>query len=145
MEILIIFSSESGNTKKVTEMLQTVLQAKNYTVKVKHALTAKQNHIEEADIVLIGTPVHGYILFGQKPEETIRELIKTGLPQDLQQKLVIGFATYLFFPAGTLKKVKKAVTKHNGNYLASFAKRRSNKQALVSEILEFIVKTYPVN
>ncbi|MHA1977036.1 MAG: flavodoxin family protein [Candidatus Hodarchaeales archaeon] len=145
MKILIAFTSESGNTKKVVTLLKSALEQKKYSVKVKNALTVEKDHFNETDLILIGTPVHGYIFFGQKPASGVREMLKTGLPEDLKQKPVIGFATCLFFPAGTLTKVKKAITSKNGNYLASFTSRRSKKQTLVQELGKFIEDMYPAS
>ena len=144
MEILIVFSSESGNTKRVVKLLQTTLEKMNYSVNVKNALTANEEHFNEANLVLIGTPVHGYIFFGQKPTSGIRNMLLSGLPKDLMQKPVIGFATYLFFPAGTLRRIKKSILSHNGKYMNSFSARRSKKQVLVKEITEYIEKSFPV-
>ncbi|MHA2238329.1 MAG: flavodoxin family protein, partial [Candidatus Hodarchaeales archaeon] len=80
MNILIVFYSEGGNTKKVAEMLRNKLIEKKYSVVMKNALTAKAAHVEEADLVLIGTPVHGYILFGQKPTKEIKKFLENELP-----------------------------------------------------------------
>jgi flavodoxin len=139
LEILIVFTSESGNTKKVVNMLQKELELKKYSVTVKNALTTTEEHLHDADLVLIGTPVHGYILFGQKPADAVRKMLDTGLPKDLHQKRFIGFATYLFFPAATLNRVKNAIISRNGKYLSSFSNRRSKKEALVKEITEYII------
>ena len=86
--------------------------------------------------------MHGYILFGQKPASAVRELLDTG-PEDLKQKKFIGFATYLFFPAGALNYVKNIITKHNGKYLISFARSRSKKQTLVNELTKYIENIHP--
>jgi flavodoxin len=145
MEILIVFDSESGNTKKVVELLKEKLEVAQYTVKVKHALTAQSQDVEQADLLLIGTPVHGYILFGQKPTKTVKTFLSTELPKDLKQKPVLGFATYLFFPAGALQPIQKIVSTQNGKILALIAKRRTKKQELANEILSIIREEFPIS
>ncbi|WP_455141785.1 flavodoxin family protein [Candidatus Hodarchaeum mangrovi] len=140
MNILIVFASESGHTRKVTDELASRLDALDHTVVVKHALTVKPLQFEEADLILVGTPVHGYILFGQKPAFAIRQVIQSKLPENLMRKPVIGFATYLFFPARTLNSLKNAIEKRNGIFLKSFTKRRTQKEALVQEILNYLEK-----
>ncbi len=125
-------------------MLQLELEKLYYTITVKNALTVKAVNLEEADLILIGTPVHGYILFGHKPVEAITDMVKNALPVDLKQKPVIGFATYLFFPAGALKRIKNSIERRNGSYVASFANRRFKKQVLVTNIVDYITKNYPI-
>lgn len=121
MKILIVYYSQSGNTKKVVELTEERLRALNHDVTVKNALTAKAEQVSESDLLLIGKPVHGYILFGQKPIEEVKEFLEKQLPHDLEKKPVIGFATYLFFPARALNPVKKAIEAHNGNLLGLIA------------------------
>ncbi|MHA2053709.1 MAG: flavodoxin family protein [Candidatus Hodarchaeales archaeon] len=143
MNILIVFYSEGGNTKKVAEMLRNKLIEKKYSVVMKNALTAKAAHVEEADLVLIGTPVHGYILFGQKPTKEIKKFLENELPDNLNQKPVIGFATYLFFPAGTLKQISQQIESRNGVTELLIAKRRSNKSELVEELVKYVINKFP--
>ena len=113
MEILIVYYSQSGNTKKVVELVKERLESLDHNVTVKNALTVKTEQVAETELLLIGTPVHGYILFGQKPIKEVRDFLEQQLPRDLNDKPVIGFATYLFFPAGALNSVKKAIHSRN--------------------------------
>jgi flavodoxin len=139
MQILIVYSSNSGNTKKVVEVVKNQLSSNGHNVVVRNALTAKPDNIDEADLVIIGTPVHGYILFGQKPAKSVRKFLETQLPLDLSGKSVIGFATYLFFPSGALKPIKTAVEERNGRLLGLFANKRSNKSDLADDITKCVI------
>lgn len=138
MKILIVYYSQSGNTKKVVEMAKERFRALDHEVTVKNALTVKAEQVSECDLLLIGTPVHGYILFGHKPTKEVRDFLKSQLPDDLEEKPVIGFGTYLFFPAKALNHVKRAVNAHNGKFIGSIARRRSKKVELVDELLSCI-------
>jgi menaquinone-dependent protoporphyrinogen IX oxidase len=142
MKILIVYYSQSGNTKKVVEMAEERLKALNHEVTIKNALTAKAEQVSECDLLLIGTPVHGYILFSQKPTKEVRNFLMNELPDNLEEKPVIGFATYLFFPAKTLNHVRRAVSARNGRLLGSIAQRRSKKVELVNEILSCIEASF---
>jgi menaquinone-dependent protoporphyrinogen IX oxidase len=144
MDILIVFDSESGNTKKVVEILREKLEADKYNVKVKHALTAQTQDVEETDLLLIGTPVHGYMLFGQKPTKTVRTFLSTELPKNLKRKPVLGFATYLLFPASALKPIQKSINTQNGEIIELIAKRRNKKQELANEIFSCIRDRFPL-
>ncbi|MFX0204918.1 MAG: flavodoxin family protein [Candidatus Hodarchaeota archaeon] len=142
MKILIVYYSQSGNTKKVVEMAEERLRSLDHEVTVKNALTAKAEQVSECDLLLIGTPVHGYILFSHKPTKEVRDFLKNQLPEELEEKPVIGFATYLFFPAKALNHVKRAVSAHNGRLLELIARRRSKKVELVDELLSCIEASF---
>ena len=142
---MIVFDSESGNTKKVVEILTKELNKKEYSVAVKHALTCTSQDVEETDLLIIGTPVHGYILFGQGPTKTVKTFINNEIPENLKQKPVIGFATYLFFPAGALKPIRKRIESNNGKLVDLVTKRRTNKAELVSQIMNVINNQLPPN
>lgn len=142
MKILIVYYSQSGNTKKVVEMTEEGLRALNHEVTVKNALTAKTEQVLECDLLVIGTPVHGHILFNHKPTKEVKMFLKNQLPDDLEKKPVIGFATYLFFPAKALDHVKRAVEAHNGRLLGSIAKRRSKKAETVAELISCIQASF---
>lgn len=111
---------------------------------IRNALTATTEHVMSNDLLLIGTPVHGYILFRQKPAKEVREFLKHQLPHDLNGKAVIGFATYLFFPAGALNPIKDAIKSKNGKIIGLFAQRRTNKTELVEEIIKTINESITV-
>ena len=135
LQILIVYGSESGNTKKVVDLLNQEMTQLGYNVRVKHALTANTDDIALADLLLVGTPVHGYMLFGHKPIESVQKFLNSRLPENLEDKPVLGFSTYLFFPAGTMRYIEKSIKNRNGRIIGSFSQRRNKKQQLVSEII----------
>ena len=65
MKFLIVFFSNTGNTKRVAELLAEKINSFG-DVKIKNVLTANLEVIDWADVIIIGSPIHGYILFGQK-------------------------------------------------------------------------------
>lgn len=138
MRILIVYTSQSGNTKKVVDLVKEQLLSRGHNVIVKNVLTVTPEKVDEAELLVIGTPVHGFILFGQKPAKPVREFLNSQLPDDLSNKPVIGFATYLFFPSKALKPIEDAIKSRNGKLLDLITNKRSNKSILVSDILECI-------
>jgi len=121
-------------------LIEEKLSKSGHEVTVRNALTAQAEMVSEAELLLIGTPVHGYILFGQKPAREVREFLKNELPEDLHAKPVIAFATYLFFPVGALNIVKKTIKSRNGRIIGVLAQRRTNKIDLVDSIMECFEK-----
>lgn len=57
MKISVIYDSKFGNTQKVAETIKEVVE-KKYEVKVIHVTDAKIKDIENADMVIIGSPTH---------------------------------------------------------------------------------------
>ena len=133
-----MFSSSTGNTKKVAELTKDRLISLNYDITVKNVLTAKNHDIEAADVLIVGTPVHGYILFGQRPTKEVMKFLNQQLPQNMNNKPTLCFATYLFFPAGALNAISRAIEKHNGEIIGKYSQRRSNKEQLVEMIVDCI-------
>ncbi|MHA2105495.1 MAG: flavodoxin family protein [Candidatus Hodarchaeales archaeon] len=138
MKILIVYYSGSGNTKKVSEMVKDKLQELGHEVLLKNALTVKTTHVEDNDLLIIGTPIHGYILFGQKHAKELNKFLSTELPEDLSKKPVIIFATFAFFPSKGLKRIQNKIKSNNGNILGSIAQRRNKKELLSTEIVEMV-------
>ncbi len=128
-----------GIQKKLVDLVKEQLSSKEHDVTIRNALTVKTETVNETDLLIIGTPVHGYILFGQKPTKSVRDFLTKQLPDDLSKKSVIGFAIYLFFPSGALNPIKRAVEKRNGKLLGLFANKRSNKIDLADDITKCVL------
>lgn len=109
----------------------------NHDVKIRNASDVENKEIQEEELLAIGTPVHGYLLFGQKPAQEIRELLGR-LPEDLGGKPVVSFATYMLFAGKALDPIKRAVETRNGKLVVQLAERRTRKQKLVEAILGYV-------
>ena len=135
MKILIVYFSNTGNTKRVAELVKDKLESTNEVV-VKNALTASSENVEWAEVVIIGSPIHGYILFGQKFCSEVMKFITTVLPDDLKKKKIVLFATYLFSPGRAFKKIEKIIVSKNGSISGKFANKRSEKDLLSQSITQ---------
>jgi flavodoxin len=137
MNILIVFYSQTGNTKKVVDQLAEQKFSKK-EIQIKNALTATKEHVEWADLILIGSPIHGFILFGQKFCPEVMKFINTTLSTDLEKKNVILFATFMFSPRNAMKKVSKIILEKNGVVYGTFARKRTHKTLLADELAKEI-------
>ena len=133
MKFLIVFFSNTGNTKRVAELLAEKITPLG-EVKIKNALTANVEAIDWADVIIIGSPIHGYILFGQKLCPQVLNFIKKTIPENLDSKKVLLYATYLFYPGKALIKAQKIIQQKNGVLIGTFGKKRSYKSDLVNTI-----------
>jgi menaquinone-dependent protoporphyrinogen IX oxidase len=121
-------------------MVQNKLQELGNEVLIKNALTTKSSHVEDSDLLIIGTPIHGKILFGQKHANELNKFLSVELPKDLSRKPVIIFATFLFFPSRGLKTIQNKIKSNNGDILGVIAQRRNKKEMLSKEIVELVEK-----
>ncbi|MFQ5979402.1 MAG: flavodoxin family protein [Candidatus Heimdallarchaeota archaeon] len=145
MRILIVYYSGAGHTRKVAELVKEKLVSRGHDVLVRSALTASADHLQSVDMLLIGTPVHGYILFGQKPSREVRDFLATALPENLEGLPVIGFGTYLFFPRKALKRIQTAVEFRSGKIIDLLAKRRTQIPILADEIVQAAEEWVPAS
>lgn len=106
MKAAILVESLTGNTWKAAEKTAELLSQERWTItglsKVKQPdLTA----IQEADVVLIGTWVHGAFVFGQAPW-AINNI--ANLPA-MRGKKAAAFCTFALDPGKSLDKLTQAV------------------------------------
>lgn len=130
MGILIAFYSAGSHTRTVAELVQKRFICQNHEVLVRNALTSTAEQLKTADLILIGTPVHGYILFGQKPSQGVRNFLNERLPKNLDETLVIGYVNYLFFPRKALSSIKRTSESRNGKIFALLAQQRAKKRVI---------------
>ena len=133
MKFLIVFFSNTGNTKRVAELLAEKINILG-DVKIKNVLTANLEVIDWADVIIIGSPIHGYILFGQKFCSQVLNFIKKTIPENLGGKKVLLFSTYLFSPGKAFNSVENLIHQMNGVLLGNFGNKRGNKSDLVNSI-----------
>ena len=101
MEILIIYNTKHGNTKKVAELIGEGLNTvKENAVTFRNVEEFDPNKEEVYDLILIGTPNH----FG-KPTKPIKKFIEALPNSSLKSISFTVFDTYMF------KDYEKAVKK----------------------------------
>lgn len=68
MKTAIIIESLTGNTWKAGEMIASNLQQENWSITgLSEAKLPDHRSIQEADVVIVGTWVHGLFVVGQSP------------------------------------------------------------------------------
>ena len=137
MTQLITYFSHSGNTKKVAEMILEKARKADIDIVCKEVNNVSEEDIINAEKVIIGTPVHGLILFAQHASKPARDFVKA-LPEDLQQKEFFLFATYLFFPSNALVGVERTIQEKQGKVKNYIAMHRKKKEELAQAIYELI-------
>jgi flavodoxin len=104
MHVLVIYHSRSGHTRDAAEAIARAARERSCDVAVKSAAEVRQVDIEKADMLFVGTWVHGMILFGVRPAGAEQWI--PSLPP-FNGKPVGVFCTYAFHPRGSLKALSE--------------------------------------
>lgn len=100
MNVLILYNSRAGHTRRAAEAIAQAARGLNHEVVVKSVIEVRKADVEQADALFVGTWVHGLILFGVRPAGA--ELWVPALPA-LDGKPVGVFCTYAFHPRRSLR------------------------------------------
>ena len=122
MKAALLIESFTGNTWKAGELVATDLQQEGWTITGIDPMRAPEHRaIQEADIVLIGTWVHGLFVVGQGPFALNR--IRS-LPSMRGKKAAV-FCTFALDPKRTLDKMTRAVEGLGAEVIGGLALNRS--------------------
>ena len=118
----ILVESLSGNTWKAAENVAELLQQERWTItgvsKVKYP---DHQSIHEADLVLVGTWVHGAFLFGQAPWAANGI---ANLPA-MRGKKAAAFCTFALDPGRSLDKLTNVLGETGAYVIGGLAMSRS--------------------
>lgn len=132
MKAAILVESLTGNTWKAGELIAAALQREGWEVTglspVKHPDLAS---IQEADVVLVGTWVHGLFVVGQGPWG--KSLLEH-LPAMRGKKAVV-FCTFAINPGKSLDKMSAAVESIGAEVIGGVALHRSKLEAHADELV----------
>jgi hypothetical protein len=109
-----------------------------YEVTIAAVSQARARDIAEADLVLVGTWVEGFILFGTKPAKAT--LWVPALPS-LHGKSVAIFCTYLFHPRGSLNTLQTMLEGRGATVLAQAAFRRNRAVESAPDFVRHVLTT----
>jgi len=126
MNACILYYSLSGNTRRFAEAISDSLQ-----IPVFNLITSEYSIVEEFDILILGTPVHGF-----SPARQVLSFVEK-LPEGNGKKAVI-FCTYAIRKGNALKKLEKKLAKKDYNVILRVSKRgfKLNKQDFTDAIHE---------
>jgi flavodoxin len=122
MNILVLYNSRNGHTRDTAEEVAQVARRLNHNVSIKSVIEIRKSDVEHADMLFIGTWVHGLVLFGVRPAGA--ELWVPVLPP-LDGKPVAVFCTYAFNPRGSLQALGKMLTARGASVVGQHAFHRS--------------------
>ncbi len=129
----ILVESLTGNTWKAAERTADLLQQERWTItglsKVRQPDHAS---IQAADLVLVGTWVHGAFVFGQAPW-AVNSI--ANLPA-MRGKKAAAFCTFALHPGGSLDKLTQALGDTGAYVIGGLAMSRSKLPQHTEEFAE---------
>ena len=136
MNVVILYESLTGNTKRVAVDLARMLQGGGAnatacpTTKVDYAALAR------ADLVVVGGWVDGLFFVGQRPGRASR---LRSLPA-MKGKRSIVYCTYAIDPGKVLDKLTSIVEELGANVIGGLAIRRNDLEGGAEELAASIVR-----
>jgi hypothetical protein len=138
MNVLVLYQSQNGHTRKAAEAIAQVARDLNYEVNVKSVIEVRKADVENADALFVGTWVQGFILFGVKPAGA--ELWVPMLPC-LEGKPVGIFCTYAFNPRGSLPVLGAMLAARGATILGQRAFHRSRTREGVVPFVQSVLQS----
>ena len=140
MKAAILFQSLTGNTRKAGELIAANLQQEGWGITtVTPMRDLEMAAIQNADVVIIGTWVHGLFVVGQAPWGigAINHL------PALRGKLAATYCTFALNPGTTLDKMDGAVTRLGADVIGGLALNRSRLAEHSEEFAARLVANIP--
>ena len=141
MKAAILFQSLTGNTRKAGELIAANLQQEGWGITTVSPMKELElSAIQQADVVVVGTWVHGLFVVGQAPWG----LGAISHMPALRGKLAATFCTFAINPGKTLDKLDRAVSGVGAEVVGGLALHRSKLGEHTEEFAARLVANVPV-
>ncbi len=142
MRVLVLYQSRDGHTRDAAQAIAQAARDLNHTVTLKSVIEAQKADVDNADLLFVGTWVHGLILFGVRPAGA--ELWVPALPS-LAGKPVGIFCTYAFNPRGSLRMLGEMLAARGATIVGQQAFHRSRTREGVPAFVEGVLQAAVVS
>lgn len=126
MKAAILIESLTGNTWKAGELIAANLQQEGWQISGFAPMNDPDHSaIQNADVVVVGTWVHGLFVLGQKPWgiDNLRAL------PSMSGKKVAGFCTYALNPGKSLDVITRELVSTGGEVIGGLSLQRGRLAA----------------
>ena len=140
MKAAILYESLTGHTRTAAELIAVNLQQEGWSVTGLSTVKKPElQSIQDADIVVIGTWVHGLFVVGQTPWAlgSIEHL------PTMRGKLAATFCTYALNPGKSVDKLDHAVGLIGADVIGGAALHRSKLHEHAEEFVGRLVENVP--
>lgn len=122
MRAIVIYESMTGNTREAAHLIAAELERAGVTAVASPITMVDLQALSQADLVVVGTWVDGFILFGQRPGRSGR---LARLPV-IDGKTAAVYCTYAVDPGRTLSKLERLVRRRGGEVVGGYAIKRGS-------------------
>ena len=141
MKAAVLFQSLTGNTRRAGELIAANLQQEGWGITaVSPMRRLEMAAIQDADVVIVGTWVHGLFVVGQAPWG----LPAIGQLPALRGKLAATYCTFALNPGTTLDKLDGAVSGLGAEVIGGLALHRSKLSEHAEEFAARLIANVPV-
>ena len=141
MKAAVLFQSLTGNTRKAGELIAANLQQERWSITtVTPMKELEMAHIQAADVVIVGTWVHGLFVVAQAPFG----IGAIGHLPALRGKLAATYCTFALNPGKTLDRLDGAVSRLGADVIGGLALHRSRLEEHSEEFAARLVANIPV-
>lgn len=120
MRAIVIYESMTGNTRNAAHLIAAELERAGVSATASPITQVDLQALSQADLVVVGTWVDGFILLGQRPGRSGR----LGRLPVIDGKTAAVFCTYAVDPGRTLSKLERIVRRRGGNVIGGYAIKR---------------------
>ena len=140
MKAAILYTSLTGNTRKAGELIAANLQQEGWGITTVSPLDdLEMAGIQEADMVIVGTWVHGLFVVGQAPWNVGAI---AHLPA-MRGKLAATYCTFALNPGKSLDKLDTAVSHLGAEVIGGLALHRAKLDEHTEEFAARLVANTP--
>lgn len=123
MNIAIVYHSTTGKTAQAAEKMGSMFEERGHQCLVQSVMDADPAEVSRADLICVGTWVHGLFVIRQHPtHETMYFVNKL---EDLDGKRVVVFCTYMLAAGSTLAQMAEVLEAKGANVVGRFKYRGS--------------------
>lgn len=132
MNVVVVYESLTGNTKRAAEAIGTELDRRGIDVAVFPVTEIDYQALALADLVVMGSWVDGLFVVGQKPGRSFR--LETFPPID--GKRCVVFCTFAINPGKVLEKMTDIMEQRGAEVLGGMAIKRNKIEAGAVEFVD---------
>ena len=121
MKIEIVYDSKTGTTRKAARKMGESFEAAGHECRVQYVGEADPAEVSQADLVCVGSWVHGLFIIFQHPTEATLEFMDK--LDDLSGKQAVVFCTYKLATGPTLPRMAKLLKKKGADVVGQFKYR----------------------
>jgi flavodoxin len=142
MKVAVIYDSLTGNTKRAAHLIADGFRDEGHEASVSAVNRIDLGAVGAADLIVLGSWVHGAFVVGQAPALELRQKF-TGVLPALEGKRCVSYCTYALTGTGVLDKMAKLAESvgmiHEGGLLIKRTKLQEGADLLVDRVLGNLV------